>query len=156
MNRDSSVGKVIAYGLDHTGIRFPAGTMNSSLRHRFQADSRTRPTGTWSSFPGKNYPERKVPSSAEAKNAWISRPCPPPHHMSSYNVVCVHEQLYLYHLYECQGNFSEFKAQPLKIFHVWSECCMTQSAVNLNRVCAHSAIRCLRIMVLNLFLCIYR
>jgi hypothetical protein len=58
MIRDSSVGTATGYGLDDrmTGIRFPAGDGNFSLRHRVQtgsgAHSASYSMGTGGSFPG--------------------------------------------------------------------------------------------------------
>jgi hypothetical protein len=58
LNRDSSVGIALGYGLDDRGsrVRFPAGTGNFSLHHRVQngsgAHPASYPTGTRVSFPG--------------------------------------------------------------------------------------------------------
>jgi hypothetical protein len=57
-SRDSSVGIVLAYGLDGRGsrVRFPAGAENCSLHHRVQNGSGAHPAsypmGTRGSFPG--------------------------------------------------------------------------------------------------------
>jgi hypothetical protein len=58
VNRDSSVGIALGYGLDDRGSRgrFPAGAGNSSLYHRVQNGSGAHPAsypmGTRGSFPG--------------------------------------------------------------------------------------------------------
>jgi hypothetical protein len=58
MKRDSSVGIATGYGLDDqmSGVRFPAGAGNFSLRHGVLTGSGAHqvsyPTGTGSSFPG--------------------------------------------------------------------------------------------------------
>jgi hypothetical protein len=45
MNRDSSVGIALGYGLDDRGsrVRLPAGKWNFSLQHRVQNGSGTHP-----------------------------------------------------------------------------------------------------------------
>jgi hypothetical protein len=58
MSRDSSVGTATGYGPDDrmTGVRFPAGARNFSLRHHVQNGSGAHPAsypmGTRDSFPG--------------------------------------------------------------------------------------------------------
>jgi hypothetical protein len=66
------------------GVRFPAGSVNFSLRHRVHTDSGTQPTSyetsTGGSFPGGQMTEHETdhssPSSAEV-NIWSYIPTPP-------------------------------------------------------------------------------
>jgi hypothetical protein len=79
-SRDSSVGIALGYGLNDrgSGVRFPAGAGNFSLKHRVQHGSGAHPASyprvTRGSFPGVKRPgpeaDRLLPSSAEVKNAW--------------------------------------------------------------------------------------
>jgi hypothetical protein len=57
-----------------TGVRFPAGVENSSLRHQVQAGSRTHPASYPIGTGGKAArceSDHSLPSRAEVKNASI-------------------------------------------------------------------------------------
>jgi hypothetical protein len=75
MNRESSVGIVLGYGLDNRGsrVRFPVGAGNFSLHRRVQNCSGTHPgsypMGTRGSFPGREA-DHSPPSSVEVKE-WV-------------------------------------------------------------------------------------
>jgi hypothetical protein len=81
-SRDSSVGTALGYRLDDRGsrIRFPAGTGNFSLHHRFQNGSGAHPAsypmGARVSFPGREA-DHTPPFSAEVKNARKYTSTPP-------------------------------------------------------------------------------
>jgi hypothetical protein len=80
VNRDSSVGIALVYGLvdRESRIRFPAGAGNFSLHHRVQNGSRAHtasyPLGTRGYFPGSKAAGREADhstaSSTEVKE-WV-------------------------------------------------------------------------------------
>jgi hypothetical protein len=80
LSRDGSVGVALGYGLEDrgSGVRFPAGAGNSSLRHRVQNGSGAHPAsypmGTGALSLGIKRPGRAAdhspPFSDEVKNAW--------------------------------------------------------------------------------------
>jgi hypothetical protein len=80
MDRDSSVGIALGYGLDDRGsrVQFPAGAGNFSLHHCDQNGSGAHPAsypmGTRGSFPGIKRPGREADHSPNleprSKNEW--------------------------------------------------------------------------------------
>jgi hypothetical protein len=85
VNRNSSVGMALGYGLEERGsrVRFMAGAGNFSLHHRVQNGSRALCNGYVGPFllsPGEKWPRRggdhSPTSSTELKNAWSLPPVP--------------------------------------------------------------------------------
>jgi hypothetical protein len=94
-SRDGSVSIATRLWTGRSGLRYPTGTGNFSLRHRLQTDSGAHsasyPVGTTCSFPGVKWPgleaDHSPPSNAEVKNERSYTSSPPPR---LYGVVLKH------------------------------------------------------------------